>query len=97
MADETIGEWIRRERKARNWTQADLAERVGANVHTLARGWQQSSTVARWESGERSPGPHYARMLRDVFGSAGPDGLHRRMRADAAVEPVEVVEEPADG
>lgn len=46
MADATeFGTWLRVERQAREWTQAEMAAVVGVSTNT----------VARWERGEVTP------------------------------------------
>src|SRR5579875_4177769 len=69
---------LRREREKRNWTQAEVAEKIGSD----------SRTVRRWESGERVPQPIYLRKLIDLFGTNlqmldAPPGLGVRGGEDA--------------
>jgi transcriptional regulator with XRE-family HTH domain len=40
-----FGTWLKVEREARGWTQAEMAERIGVTTNT----------VARWERGEVTP------------------------------------------
>ena len=48
MADATdFGTWLRVERQAREWTQAEMAAVVGVSTNS----------VARWERGEVTPSP----------------------------------------
>lgn len=49
---------IRRLREDRDWTQAELAEKIGANVNT----------IARWEAGETPVGKRSQFLLASVFG-----------------------------
>lgn len=51
---------IRKARKSRHWSQADLAQRAGVTV----------TQVSRWEQGHQEPGPDAAQRLLSVF-----DGL----------------------
>lgn len=44
-------------RKSRNWTQKELAEKVGT----------RQQTVCAWEQGNRSPTLHKAKKLAEVF------------------------------
>ncbi len=46
------------ERKKRGWTQAELAEKVGAASFV---------TVSRWERGTALPNPYYCQRLCEVF------------------------------
>jgi transcriptional regulator with XRE-family HTH domain len=48
---------IRYERLRCGWSQADLAERIGASV----------LSVSRWEHGQTFPGPYFRRQLCEVF------------------------------
>lgn len=52
MAEVTIGELIRRKRKARSLNQADVAETFGVN----------QSTIAKWERGTRPGTEHLPRV-----------------------------------
>src|SRR5438128_8230464 len=51
-------EQLKRARHQRSWTQAELAEQVGATFET----------VSRWERGIKAPSAYYRRKLCDVFG-----------------------------
>jgi transcriptional regulator with XRE-family HTH domain len=52
-----IGDWIVRRRKARGWTRAELARRLGVAWQTL---WQ-------WETGRRIPrAESEARLVREL-------------------------------
>src|SRR5438093_11895361 len=57
-------ERLKRAREARNWTQADVASRVGTSP----------LTVSRWELGVQSPVPHLRGKLCQLF-EADPDQL----------------------
>ena len=48
---------LRTERKNRGWSQARLAEIIGADT----------SMVSRWECGERKPEPHYQEKLCNLY------------------------------
>src|SRR5437867_11012522 len=48
---------LKRAREARNWTQADVANRVGTS----------RLTVSRWELGVQSPVPHLRGKLCELF------------------------------
>lgn len=56
-ADTPIAQLVRRERLARGFEQAQLAERVGAS----------ESTVSLWERGKRRPSREYCVRLARVF------------------------------
>jgi transcriptional regulator with XRE-family HTH domain len=47
MAPSEFGTWLKVERMAREWTQAQMAETIGVTPNT----------VARWERGEVTPSP----------------------------------------
>lgn len=49
---------LREERLKRNWSQAYVAEKIGAN----------SKTVGRWEGGVAYPSPHFHQKLAELFG-----------------------------
>ena len=50
---------IRQLRQEQGWTQADLAERLGASMQT----------VSRWERGQAKPTWVYRRRLATLFGA----------------------------
>lgn len=64
MSAEKIGPWdsetIRRARKARNLTQAELAESLGC----------RQQTISEWELGMYGPKNAYQKLLSMFFGSA---------------------------
>ncbi|MCO5142130.1 MAG: helix-turn-helix domain-containing protein [Oligoflexia bacterium] len=64
MSAEKIGPWdaenIRRARKARNLTQAELAEGLGC----------RQQTISEWELGMYAPKNAYQKLLTMFFGSA---------------------------
>ena len=64
MSAEKIGPWdsetIRRARKARNLTQAELAESLGC----------RQQTISEWELGMYAPKNAYQKLLSMFFGSA---------------------------
>lgn len=45
------------ERKQRNWTQADIAEKLGCDL----------KTIGRWESGRAFPQPYFRQKICDLF------------------------------
>src|ERR1051326_1658893 len=49
---------LKRERELRNWSQDQVAEKVGTDP----------KTVSRWESGERLPRPDSREALCELFG-----------------------------
>ena len=51
---------LKRERLQHNWSQADLAEKVGASV----------LSIGRWERGESFPDPIYRQRLCQLFGKS---------------------------
>ena len=52
---------LRAARKARNWTQKEVADRIGA---------PQSFNVSRWEQGNAFPSAHYIQQLCLLFGQS---------------------------
>lgn len=64
MSAEKLGPWdaetIRRARKARNLTQAELAEGLGC----------RQQTISEWELGMYAPKNAYQKLLTMFFGSA---------------------------
>ncbi len=54
----TLGERIRKARKGKNMTQAELAHSIG--VHEI--------TIRRWELGERNPDTQELQKISDVLG-----------------------------
>src|SRR5205807_6172014 len=51
-------ERLKRARHQQNWTQAELAEKVGTTFET----------VSRWERGIKAPSAYYRRKLCEVLG-----------------------------
>src|SRR5438270_660627 len=49
---------LKLERELRGWSQARVAEKVGANT----------KTIGRWERGESVPEPYYLEQLCQLFG-----------------------------
>jgi len=67
---------IRKARQARNWSQADLAERLNPKV--------TKGTVSQWESDITQPLPEFGLQLVDLFGGAfSLEDLYRRTRGNA--------------
>jgi transcriptional regulator with XRE-family HTH domain len=64
----TIGENIKRLRKARGWTQYELGERVGLPVSIMANGHKRCQIVSRIETGAQSPTISVCITLAEVFG-----------------------------
>ncbi len=65
---------LKQERERRNWTHADVAERIGL---------PDPHTVGRWERGEHFPSPRYRRKLCCVFGKSMAElGLIRPQKSD---------------
>lgn len=52
---------LRKARKARGWSQQDVAERIDA---------PQAYLVSRWENGHASPSPYYRQKLSEIFGKS---------------------------
>ena len=65
MLKETFSERIRRVRKSRGLTQAELAERL--NISEM--------TVRRWEAGQRSPRIEATQKLAEVLGTTSEELL----------------------
>lgn len=55
---------LRAARKERNWTQKDVADRIGA---------PQSFNISRWEQGTAFPSSHYVQQLCLLFGKTAKD------------------------
>ena len=53
----SFSEWLKRQRKARDLTQLDLAERLGCS----------ESAIRKFELGERRPSKQVAELLADFF------------------------------
>src|SRR5205814_5948791 len=51
---------LRRQRKLRGWSQADLAERIESDV----------KTVSRWELGKTFPSPYHRQKLIELFSAS---------------------------
>lgn len=67
---------IRRARRARNWSQAELGQRLDPPVNKAA--------VSQWESGATQPAPALALQLVDLFdGEFSMEELYRRPRSAA--------------
>ncbi len=60
-----IGNFIRQKRIERNWTQADLAEKLGNNFQN----------ISRLERGEISPTLYWCYLLSEAFETNLPDLL----------------------
>jgi transcriptional regulator with XRE-family HTH domain len=71
-----IGEWLRRERLNRGWSQLDLAARSG-----VSKGAISNLEVGR----NRNPQPRTRERLERALGVAVPEGLTREAEAEAAV------------
>jgi transcriptional regulator with XRE-family HTH domain len=54
----SFGHWLSRQRKARDLTQEDLAERIGCSL------W----TIQKIEAGSRQPSKQVAELLADILG-----------------------------
>ncbi len=60
---------LRYERERRNWSQADLAEKVGCDT----------KTVGRWENGETFPRSYHRQAMCELFGKSAEElGLMER-------------------
>lgn len=59
-----FGTWLRVERLARDWRQADMAKALGVSANT----------VARWERGEVSPTPMAQAGIRAALAQTGKRG-----------------------
>ena len=59
-----FGTWLRVERLARDWRQADMAKALGVSTNT----------VARWERGEVSPTPMAQAGIRAALAQKGKRG-----------------------
>jgi tetratricopeptide (TPR) repeat protein/transcriptional regulator with XRE-family HTH domain len=63
-AEATPNRLLREARKERNWTQKEVADRIGA---------PQSFNVSRWEQGTAFPSAHYIQQLCLLFGKSAKD------------------------
>lgn len=64
MSDEpSFGVWLRRQRKSHDWTQAELAQRVGCAL----------GTVRKLETDEARPSKQLAERMAHILGIAGED------------------------
>ena len=77
----TMGEKILALRKARGWSQEELAEQIGVT----------RQAVSRWESGAAKPDADKIIAVCDLFGVSA-DYLLRDFAGSAAAEPVQTVE-----
>jgi transcriptional regulator with XRE-family HTH domain len=59
-----FGVWLKVEREARDWTQAELAQHIGVSANT----------VARWERGEVTPSALAQAGVREALGKRGKRG-----------------------
>lgn len=77
---------LRQYREERGWTQAYVADALGATP----------LTVGRWERGEVVPTPYYARKLAELFGET-PEALelYQRARSPEFVAAEEIDEQPS--
>jgi len=57
MNDENIGKKIREARRAKGWTQDDLARAVNVCI----------GTVGNWESGRTKPWPRKVRQIMEIL------------------------------
>lgn len=57
MAEVTFGEWLKRQRGARGWTQEQLASQVSCSL----------SALRKFESDERFPSPDIVERLAEIF------------------------------
>ena len=57
MAEVTFGEWLKRQRGARAWTQEQLATQLNCSL----------SALRKFESEERHPAPEIVERLREIF------------------------------
>ena len=62
MHDNDLGDWIRKSRLQRGWTQAVVAEKIGV---PKANG----GLVSNWETTTRKPSEMYRKKLEDLFGA----------------------------
>lgn len=53
----SFGKWLAEQRKARMWTQSDLAEKVGVS----------QNSVSRWETGESFPSKANLQKIAELF------------------------------
>src|SRR5947209_5915669 len=51
---------LRQEREQRDWTQSEVAERIGST----------RINISRWENGITTPGPYYRQRLGELFGKS---------------------------
>ena len=77
------------ERKHRQWSQQEVADRIGTTQHN----------VSRWERGVSSPGPYFRHQLSVLFGqSAEALGLLPALSIEAAEgHPCEALRSPCTG
>jgi transcriptional regulator with XRE-family HTH domain len=82
MHDQPIESWIREQRKARKWTQADLARKLPENP----------GTVQHWESGRRAPTRKDCDRIARVFGVSGSEVWSRAVWGRMAPEERDTIE-----
>ena len=68
---------LRSERELKGWSQADVAEKIGA----------QTNLVTRWETGATSPSPYYRQKLCELFEKNAKElGLIKDVTTDTTIE-----------
>jgi transcriptional regulator with XRE-family HTH domain len=68
-----LGAWLRAQREARRWTQAEMARRLikaaeNAGYKTVADRGNLTHSIYRWERGTSEPGTAYRLLYCDALG-----------------------------
>ena len=79
----TANQLLRHAREERNWTLADVAEKIGGDP----------KTIGRWERGNTWPGPHFRWKLCELFGKTAQElGLDHKNSGESGKQILPEVE-----